>query len=49
VEKASFITAFLDTLPEVSARLKSPFSAKERLLSELADEVKQSVVLVTVY
>jgi len=47
--KSSFVTAFLETLPEVSGKLKTPRPAKERPFSEVADEVKQSVVLVTVY
>jgi hypothetical protein len=47
--KSSFITAFLESLPEVSGKLRSPHPAKDRPFSELADEVKQSVVLVTVY
>jgi hypothetical protein len=47
--KSSFVSAFLETLPEVSAGLKPPWPVKERLLLEFADEVKQSVVLVTVY
>ena len=47
--KSSFVTAFLETLPEISSKLKAPRPAKERPFSEIADEVKQSVVLVTVY
>ena len=47
--KSSFITAFLETLPDVSAKLKSRHSSKDRPLAEIADDVKQSVVLVTVY
>ncbi len=47
--KSSFITAFLETLPEVSAKLKSPRPVKARPLAEIAEEVKSSVALVTVY
>jgi S1-C subfamily serine protease len=47
--KSSFITAFLETMPEVTAKLKPPRPATERPLSQVADEVKPSVVLVTVY
>ncbi len=47
--KSSYVTAFLETLPEVSAKLKPPRAARERSLSEIADEVKQSIVLITVY
>jgi hypothetical protein len=47
--KSSFVTAFLETLPEISAKLKAPRPAKDRPLSEVAAEVKQSIVLVTVY
>jgi TPR repeat protein len=47
--KSSFITAFLETLPEVSAKLKSARPNKSRPLAEIADEAKPSVALVTVY
>jgi S1-C subfamily serine protease len=47
--KSSFITAFLETLPDVAAKLKPPRPAKARPLAEIADEVKPSVALVTVY
>ena len=47
--KSSFVTAFLETLPEINPKLKAQRPAKERPFSEIADEVKQSVVLVTVY
>ncbi len=47
--KSSFITAFLETLPDVSSKLKTPRPTRARPLAEIADEVKSSVVLVTVY
>jgi TPR repeat protein len=47
--KSSFITAFLETLPDVSPNLKPPRQVKARSLAEIADEAKPSVVLVTVY
>lgn len=47
--KSSFITAFLETLPDVSPKLKSPRPNKARPLADIADEAKSSVTLVTVY
>ncbi len=47
--KSSFIVAFLETLAEPSAKLKEPRPPKERRFSEVVEEVKASVVLVTVY
>jgi S1-C subfamily serine protease len=47
--KSFFITALLETLPEVSAKLKSPHPSQQRPLAEIADEAKQSAALVTVH
>src|SRR6266568_2885565 len=47
--KSSFIVAFLETLAEPSAKLKEPRPPKERRFSEVVEEVKASVVLITVY
>jgi len=47
--KSSFISAFLETLPDVAAKLKSPRPAKARPLAEIADEAKPSVAPVTVF
>ena len=47
--KSLFITTFLETLPEVAPKLKSPRPAKARPLAEIAEEAEQSVALVMVY
>src|SRR6266567_4665956 len=47
--KSSFIVAFLETLAEPSAKLKEPRPPKQRGFSEVVEEVKASVVLITVY
>jgi uncharacterized protein len=47
--KRSFVTALLETLPEISAKLKSPQRSKDRPLEGVSDEARQSIVLVTVY
>src|SRR6266699_252507 len=47
--KSSFIVAFLETLAEPSAKLKEPRPPKERRFSEVVEEVKASVFLITVY
>ena len=44
--QSSFITAFLETLPEVAANLKAPRPAHKRPLSELVGAAQPSVALV---
>ena len=44
--QSSFITAFLETLPEVAAHLKAPRPAHKRPLSELVGAAQPSVALV---
>jgi hypothetical protein len=45
----SIVTAYLGALPEISAKLKAPHPVNDRPLSEVVGEVKQSIVLVSVY
>ena len=47
--KSGFVTAFLETVPEVAAKLKAPRSAKPRPFTEVVEEIRPSVVLITVY
>ena len=47
--KSGFVTAFLETVPEISAKLKAPRPAKARPFTEVVEEIRPSVVLITVY
>ena len=44
--KGSMVTVFIESLPEVSAKLAAPRPANDRPLSEVAAEVKEPIVLV---
>ena len=46
--KSSFISAFLETLPDVAAKLKEP-GAKERKFEEVVKAAEQAAALVLVY
>ena len=47
--KGSIVTAFLQTMPEMSAKLKAPRPTTDRPIAEVEAEVEQAIVLVTVY
>jgi len=47
--KSSFLTAFLETLPDVAAKLPDPPPAKDRPFNALVEQVRQSIVLISVY
>jgi len=47
--KSSFITAFLETLPEITAKLKEPYPAKARNSEDVVKEVQDATALVLVY
>ena len=47
--KGSIVTSFLESVPEMSARLKSPRPSTARPIVEVVAEVEQAIVLVTVY
>ncbi len=46
--KSSFLLAFLESVPELSAKLKEP-NAKDMKFGEVVDQAKQAAVLVLVY
>ena len=46
--KSSFLLGFLESVPEVSAKLKEPRTA-ERKFEEVVERAKQAAVLVLVY
>jgi hypothetical protein len=46
--KSSFLLGFLESVPEVSARLKEP-NAKDMKFSEMVEQSKEAAVLVLVY
>ena len=46
--KSSYLLSFLESVPEVSAKLKEP-NAKEKKFEEVVKEAEQSAVLVLVY
>jgi hypothetical protein len=46
--KSSFLLSFLESVPEVSARLKEP-NTKERKFEEVVKAAEQAAVLVLVY
>ena len=46
--KSSFLVGFLESVPEVSAKLKEP-ETKERKFDELVKSAEQAAVLVLVY
>ena len=46
--KSSYLLGFLESVPEVSAKLKAPES-KERKFEEVVKSVEQAAVLVLVY
>ncbi|MST00069.1 MAG: hypothetical protein EXS29_01990 [Pedosphaera sp.] len=46
--KSSYLLSFLESLPEVAAKLKEP-SAKERKFEDVVKSAEQATVLVLVY
>ncbi len=46
--KSSFLLGFLESVPEVSAKLKEPRTA-ERKFEEVVKDAEQAAVLVLVY
>jgi hypothetical protein len=46
--KSSYLLSFLESVPEVSAKLKEP-NAKERKFEEVVKDAEQAAVLVLVY
>lgn len=46
--KSSFLLSFLESVPEVAAKLKEP-NAKERKFEDVVREVEQAAVLVLVF
>ena len=46
--KSSYLLSFLESLPEVAAKLKEP-SAKERKFEDVVKSAEQAAVLVLVY
>jgi S1-C subfamily serine protease len=46
--KSSYLLSFLESVPEVSAKLKEP-NAKERRFEEVVKDAEQAAVLVLVY
>ena len=47
--KSSFLLAFLETMPEVSSKLKAPHRGAERKFEDVVQEVEAATVLVIVY
>jgi hypothetical protein len=46
--KSSFLRSFLESVPEVSAKLKEP-NTKERKFEDVVKSAEQAAVLVVVY
>ena len=46
--KSSYLLSFLESVPEVSAKLKEP-NSKEKKFEEVVKEAEQAAVLVLVY
>ena len=46
--KSSYLLSFLESVPEVSAKLKEP-TAKERKFEDVVKSAEQAAVLVLVY
>jgi hypothetical protein len=46
--KSSYLLSFLESVPEVAAKLKEP-SAKDKKFEEVVKEAEQAAVLVLVY
>ncbi len=46
--KSSFLLSFLESVPEVSAKLKEP-NTKERKFEDVVENAEQAAVLVLVY
>ena len=46
--KSSYLLSFLESVPEVAAKLKEP-NAKEKKFEEVVKEAEQAAVLVLVY
>jgi TPR repeat protein len=47
--KGSFMTAFLETVPELAAKLKAPNATMDRKFEDVVKEAQSAVVLILVY
>ena len=46
--KSSFLLSFLESVPEISAKLKEP-NTKERKLDDVVNDAEKAAVLVVIY
>jgi len=47
--KSSFVSAFLESIPQISGKLKSPHTTTNRAFSEMVDDANSAAALVFVY
>ncbi len=47
--KSSFLSAFLETLPEISGKLREPYPAKDLKFEDIVAEAKEATVLIIAY
>jgi len=47
--KCDSVTTFLESIPELSVKLRAPYSAKERRFEDVVKEVQEATALVVAY